>query len=572
MVSAFESLNDATLDRLDKGHTADDAAHAVKLLRTHGIDVRPSFLPFTPWTTRDDIVDLLEFAYADDLVGSIDPVQYTIRLLLPEGSLLLDHPDLVPFVGPWDPARLTYEWAPSDPSMDILQRELSTLVEESVERGETISETYAQLRVRSPGSLGRSLEHDHRSPAVDRELVLLRGTHRHATEGSHPMTEELTNYNQQMIEQFRANGGTMAAGDVMSMLLLTTTGARSGRTYLNPLAAYEEDGRLYVIAVQGGAPTNPDWYHNLVANPTVTVEHSGEKFDATVRVPPGRGTLIRSSPASSSRSGSSVSTRRRSAGRSRSWSSCAAELGGCFEHAGVAQLVGEQHRIDEEHRLQPGLARRIDVARRVVDEEHRRRLQAELGAHHLVDREVGLGDAQLARIEDHVELAGDPQTVEIGGESGRPVGEEADPGVGPDLADQRQDRVVDLSARRRPRRDRGRPRSVRCGAAPRRAISSVIFPVTTWSRRPGVNATAVHLVVPFGVAGKAPDYSVEVEERSIDHPPSAAAQHVERGTGAEPGDVLVRHRVRGGDVLGRAVSMVHHDLHRPARRQLRRRP
>ena len=121
MVSAFESLNDETLDRLDKGHTADDAAHAVQLLRAHGIDVRPSFLPFTPWTTRDDIVDLLEFAYAHDLVGSIDPVQYTIRLLLPEGSLLLDHPDLAPFVGPWDPARLTYEWAPADPRMDALQ-------------------------------------------------------------------------------------------------------------------------------------------------------------------------------------------------------------------------------------------------------------------------------------------------------------------------------------------------------------------------------------------------------------------------------------------------------------------
>ena len=146
MVSAFESLNDATLERLDKGHTAADAAHAVTLLRTHGIDVRPSFLPFTPWTTRADIVELLEFAYAHDLVGSIDPVQYTIRLLLPEGSLLLDHADLAPFVGPWDPARLTYEWTPADPRMDALQHEFSTLVEASVERGETITETYAQLR------------------------------------------------------------------------------------------------------------------------------------------------------------------------------------------------------------------------------------------------------------------------------------------------------------------------------------------------------------------------------------------------------------------------------------------
>jgi deazaflavin-dependent oxidoreductase (nitroreductase family) len=99
------------------------------------------------------------------------------------------------------------------------------------------------------------------------------------------MTEELTNYNQQMIEQFRANGGKMGAG-ALSMLLLTTTGAKSGRTYLNPLAAYQEDGRLFVVASKAGSPRNPDWYHNLVANPTVTVEHDGEKFDAAARVLP----------------------------------------------------------------------------------------------------------------------------------------------------------------------------------------------------------------------------------------------------------------------------------------------
>ena len=146
MVSAFESLNDETLDRLDKGHTAADAARAVELLREHGIDVRPSFLPFTPWTTHADIMALLDFAHAHDLVGSVDPVQYTIRLLLPEGSLLLGHPDLTPHLGPWDPARLTYEWSPSDPEMDTLQRELAALVEDSVERGEPITRTYTRVR------------------------------------------------------------------------------------------------------------------------------------------------------------------------------------------------------------------------------------------------------------------------------------------------------------------------------------------------------------------------------------------------------------------------------------------
>jgi hypothetical protein len=146
IVSAFESLDDHTLARLDKGHTAADEAQAVELVRAHGIDVRPSFLPFTPWTTRADVATLLDFVFEHDLVGSVDPVQYTIRLLLPEGSLLLRHPDLTPHLGAWDPVRLSYAWTPIDPAMDTLQRDLAALVEECVGRGEPITTTYARVR------------------------------------------------------------------------------------------------------------------------------------------------------------------------------------------------------------------------------------------------------------------------------------------------------------------------------------------------------------------------------------------------------------------------------------------
>jgi deazaflavin-dependent oxidoreductase (nitroreductase family) len=96
---------------------------------------------------------------------------------------------------------------------------------------------------------------------------------------------DVSDFNQQMIEQFRANGGRMDWGPV-SMALLTTTGAKSGRRHLTPLAAYEEDGHLYVIASMGGAPRNPAWYHNLVAHPAVTVEHAGEAYEATAKVVP----------------------------------------------------------------------------------------------------------------------------------------------------------------------------------------------------------------------------------------------------------------------------------------------
>jgi len=96
---------------------------------------------------------------------------------------------------------------------------------------------------------------------------------------------DVNDFNQQMIEQFRANGGRMGMGAV-SLVLLTTTGARTGRALVKPLAAFEDGGRLYVIASYAGAPNHPAWYHNLVANPIVMVEHNGEKYEAVAKVVP----------------------------------------------------------------------------------------------------------------------------------------------------------------------------------------------------------------------------------------------------------------------------------------------
>jgi radical SAM superfamily enzyme YgiQ (UPF0313 family) len=130
VVSALESVNDEILARLDKGHTTRDAARAIALLREHGIELRPSFLPFTPWTTQQDVIDLLEFVAENDLVGNVDPVQYAIRLLLPEGSLLLDHPDMRPHLGPYDADRLSWSWTSADPAVDELQARLAALAED----------------------------------------------------------------------------------------------------------------------------------------------------------------------------------------------------------------------------------------------------------------------------------------------------------------------------------------------------------------------------------------------------------------------------------------------------------
>src|SRR6185437_1228950 len=92
-------------------------------------------------------------------------------------------------------------------------------------------------------------------------------------------------FNQSLIEEFRANDGKVTgvfAG--RPLLLLTTTGAKSGRPRVSPLVYTTDGDRIVIIASKGGAPTNPDWYHNLVANPTVTVELPGDTFQARATV------------------------------------------------------------------------------------------------------------------------------------------------------------------------------------------------------------------------------------------------------------------------------------------------
>ncbi|RSM42488.1 nitroreductase family deazaflavin-dependent oxidoreductase [Amycolatopsis balhimycina DSM 5908] len=96
---------------------------------------------------------------------------------------------------------------------------------------------------------------------------------------------DMNEFNKQIVEEFRANDGKVGGMfEGKNVLLLTTIGAKSGQERLSPLA-YTRDGDRYVIAASmGGAPKNPAWYHNLVANPKVTVEVGSEKFEATATV------------------------------------------------------------------------------------------------------------------------------------------------------------------------------------------------------------------------------------------------------------------------------------------------
>jgi deazaflavin-dependent oxidoreductase (nitroreductase family) len=99
---------------------------------------------------------------------------------------------------------------------------------------------------------------------------------------------ELDDFNQNVISEFRANqgkvGGQLAG---MPILLLTTTGAKSGRSTTKPLAYTKDGNRIVVIASFAGGPKNPPWYHNLVANPVATLELPGERFQARAVVTSG---------------------------------------------------------------------------------------------------------------------------------------------------------------------------------------------------------------------------------------------------------------------------------------------
>jgi len=97
----------------------------------------------------------------------------------------------------------------------------------------------------------------------------------------------MSDYNTKIIEQFRANDGKVEGFDAFEMLLLHTTGAKTGAERVNPLAFRREGGDLVVFGSVAGAPKHPAWYHNLVTNPAVTVELGTETYEATARVAKG---------------------------------------------------------------------------------------------------------------------------------------------------------------------------------------------------------------------------------------------------------------------------------------------
>jgi hypothetical protein len=128
IVSAVESLNDNVLHHLDKGHTSADIVEVFELMENVGIPLRPSLLPFSPWETLESYLGLLNFFEQRRLIEHIDPVHFSIRLLIPPGSALLADADSSGWLGNLDEADFSYEWRHPDPRMDELQKEIAKVV------------------------------------------------------------------------------------------------------------------------------------------------------------------------------------------------------------------------------------------------------------------------------------------------------------------------------------------------------------------------------------------------------------------------------------------------------------
>ncbi|WP_423069065.1 CUAEP/CCAEP-tail radical SAM (seleno)protein [Devosia sp. CN2-171] len=129
ITSAVEAVDDRVLIKLAKQHTRNDVFDALQAVREAGIHFIPTFLPFTPWTTAEDYIELLSTIERWGLVNSVAPVQLAIRLLLPKGSLLLELDDVRDCVERFDDASLAYIWTHPDPRMDSLQMQVKRVVQ-----------------------------------------------------------------------------------------------------------------------------------------------------------------------------------------------------------------------------------------------------------------------------------------------------------------------------------------------------------------------------------------------------------------------------------------------------------
>jgi hypothetical protein len=145
VISAVESVDDGILERLDKGHTREDFLYVARKFCELGMTLHPTFVPFTPWTTLGGYLDLLRVLAEEELVENVAPIQLGIRLLIPEGSRLLELEEVRRGVGAFDAESLVYPWANADARVDLLSETVQAIAAESDRKKESRVAAFSRI-------------------------------------------------------------------------------------------------------------------------------------------------------------------------------------------------------------------------------------------------------------------------------------------------------------------------------------------------------------------------------------------------------------------------------------------
>jgi len=142
VTSAVESIDDGVLAKLEKNHTRRDFFEVAEWMREVGLNLQPTFIAFMPWTTVEGYRDLLRALAELELVENTAPVQLGLRLLVTQGSRLLELDDIQRVIGPFDPKSLVYPWVHPDARVDALGKQVFSLVSQRKTRAEIFGEIW----------------------------------------------------------------------------------------------------------------------------------------------------------------------------------------------------------------------------------------------------------------------------------------------------------------------------------------------------------------------------------------------------------------------------------------------
>lgn len=145
VTSAVEALDDNILRKLDKGHSRADFFRVLSLCANAGVTLQPTFVPFTPWTTRETYMDLLDVIADRGLIPAVPSIQLAIRLLIPARSRLLELPQIASTVGEFDSEKLVYPWSHPDHSMDELSARIFAVVAEEEKQKSSRSSIFERI-------------------------------------------------------------------------------------------------------------------------------------------------------------------------------------------------------------------------------------------------------------------------------------------------------------------------------------------------------------------------------------------------------------------------------------------